>query len=128
MPVAVDTVRSVVDSYVTAQNTGDRAALLALFAPDGEFHDPVGTPPHVGRDAIGAFFDQVRTMARSFALEPKDVIVCGTEAAMVFEIHVTIDDTNSMIIDGVEIFVVNEDGQIASLRAYWDMSRARTRG
>src|SRR4026207_711664 len=114
MPVAVDTVRSVVDSYVAAQNTGDRAALLALFAPDGEFHDPVGTPPPVGRDAIGAFFDQVRTMARSFALEPKDVIVCGTEAAMVFEIHVTIDDTNSMISDGVEIFVVNEDGQIAS--------------
>ena len=33
MTDAVDTVRSVVDSYVAAQNTGDRAALLALFAP-----------------------------------------------------------------------------------------------
>jgi steroid delta-isomerase len=128
MAVAVDTVRSVVDAYVAAQNEGDKAAVVALFAPDGEFHDPVGTPPHVGHEAIGAFFDQVRTMARAFALAPKDIIVCGSEAAMVFEIHVTIDDTTSMIIDGVEIFALDEQGRIASLRAYWDMSRARTRG
>jgi hypothetical protein len=29
--------------------------------------------------------------------------------------------------DAVEVFVVDEQGKIAELRAYWDMSRARTR-
>ena len=29
--------------------------------------------------------------------------------------------------DAVEVFVIDDDGRIAELRAYWDMSRARTR-
>ena len=29
--------------------------------------------------------------------------------------------------DAVEVFVVDEDDHISELRAYWDMSRARTR-
>ena len=32
-----------------------------------------------------------------------------------------------MIMDAVEVFVLDDDGLIAELRAYWDMSRARTR-
>ena len=56
---------------------------------------------------------------------------------MVFEIHVKLRGpdpapgvaTNPTIMemDAVEVFVVNDDGLIAELRAYWDMSRARTR-
>jgi hypothetical protein len=33
----------------------------------------------------------------------------------------------TMIMDAVEIFVVDEGGKIQTLRAYWDMARARTR-
>ena len=29
--------------------------------------------------------------------------------------------------DAVEVFVIDDDGLISELRAYWDMSRARTR-
>ena len=32
-----------------------------------------------------------------------------------------------MIMDAVEIFVIDDDGKISELQAYWDMSRARTR-
>ena len=28
-----------------------------------------------------------------------------------------------MIMDAVEVFVIDDDGKIAELRAYWDMSR-----
>ena len=55
-----------------------------------------------------------------------DVIVCGPEAAMVLEIHVTIGDAG-MIMDCVETLEVNDDGKIVGMKAYWDMSRARTR-
>ena len=37
-------------------------------------------------------------------LEPKDVIVCANQAAMVFEIHVTLAGGSTMIIDAVEVF------------------------
>jgi steroid Delta-isomerase len=121
-----ETVRAVVDAYVAASNAGDRDAVLALFAPDAVWYDPVGQPPHTGLEGIGAFYDQARTMADRIEMKPSDVIVCGNEAAMVFEIHVTLGD-GGMVMDAVETFEVNDDGKISGMKAYWDMTRARAR-
>jgi steroid delta-isomerase len=119
-----ESVRAVVDAYVAASNENDRAAVLALFAPDAVWHDPVGQPPHVGVEGIGAFFDQARAMADRIEMKPSDVIVCGNEAAMIMEIHATIGG-GTMIMDVVETFALNDDGKIEGMKAYWDMTRAR---
>lgn len=121
-----ETVRAIVDQYVSASNANDKAAVLALFAPDAVWHDPVGQPPHVGVDAISEFFDQTRTMADRIEMKPSDVIVCGNEAVMVFEIHVTIGD-GGMVMDAVETFEIDDAGLISGMKAYWDMTRARPR-
>ena len=110
-----DRVRSVVDAYVDANRRNDKQACLDLFAPDAVWHDPVGEPPHVGHEGIGAFWDQARTLAESIVLEPKDVIVCANQAAMVFEIHATLPGGSTMVMDAVEMFVLDDDG--AHLRA-----------
>jgi steroid Delta-isomerase len=125
-------VRKVVDAYVDSYRRNDKQACIDLFAADAVWHDPVGEPPHVGHDGVGAFWDQARTMAESIELVPSDVIVCADQAAMVFEIHVTLpvpegDPPTTLIMDAVEVFVLDGDGKISELRAYWDMSRARTR-
>jgi steroid delta-isomerase len=122
-----DRVRSVVDAYVDSYRRNDKQACLDLFAPDAVWHDPVGDPPHVGHEGIAAFWDQARTLAESIVLEPKDVIVCANQAAMVFEIHVSLGGGTTMVIDAVEVFVLDDDARISGLSAYWDMSRARTR-
>jgi hypothetical protein len=44
--------------------------------------------------------------------------------AMTFEIHATIGDS-TMTMDAIDVFVCNDEGKIASLKAYWDMARAR---
>jgi steroid Delta-isomerase len=118
-------VRAVVEQYVASSNANDRAAVLALFAPDAVWHDPVGHPPHTGLEAIGAFFDQSRALADRIDLKANDIIVCGNEAAMVFEIHVTVGE-GDMIIDAVETFEINDDDKILGMKAYWDMTRARS--
>jgi len=122
--VTPEQVRGVVDAYVAASNANDKQAVLALFAPDAVWHDPVGQPPHVGIDGIGAFFDQARAMADRIDMKPSDVIVCGNEAVMVFEIHVSLGE-GGMVMDAVETFVVGDDGRISEMKAYWDMTRGR---
>jgi len=117
-------VRAAVDAYVDSYRQNSREALLATFAPDAVWNDPVGAPPHEGHEGIGAFWDTVHTMADKIVLEPKDVVVCGPEAAMVFTINAQTGDT-TMIFDAVETFLVDDDGKISLLKAYWDMSRAR---
>ena len=127
--ISPEQVRAVVDAYVDSYRRNDKQACIDLFAADAQWHDPVGEPPHVGHEGVGAFWDQARAMADSIELVPSDVIVCANQAAMVFEIHVRLggDTPATMIMDAVEIFVVDDDGKIGELRAYWDMSRARTR-
>ena len=130
--IAPERVREVVDAYVDSYRRNDKDACVALFAPDAVWHDPVGAPPHVGAEGIGAFWDQAHALSESIELVPSDVIVCADQAAMVFEIHVGVGSpdgaTATMVMDAVEVFVVDDDGRIVELRAYWDMSRARTRG
>jgi len=129
--ISSERVRAVVDAYVESYRRNDKDACLELFATDAQWHDPVGEPPHLGHAGVSAFWDQTRTLADSIVLVPRDTIVCANQAAMVFEIHVTIGaedgTTSTMVIDAVDVFVLNGDGLIVELRAYWDMTRARTR-
>jgi hypothetical protein len=45
---------------------------------------------------------------------------------MTFQIHATIGD-NVMEMDGVETFAVNDAGEFVLVKAYWDMTEARSR-
>ncbi len=117
-------VRAAVDAYVDSYRQNSRDAMLATFAPDAVWHDPVGQPPHEGHEGIGAFWDTVHTMADRIELVPTDVIVCGPEAAMVFTIQAHAGD-GGMVFDAVETFLVDDDGKISLLKADWDMSEAR---
>jgi steroid delta-isomerase len=120
-------VKGVAEAYIAASNANDKAAVLAQFAPDTVWFDPVGQPPHVGHEGVGEFYDQSRALADKVEMVLKDVIVSGREAAMILEIHVSIGD-GGMIMDCVETLEVNDDGKISAMKAYWDMTRARTRG
>jgi steroid delta-isomerase len=116
-------VQTAVEAYVAAYAKNDRDAFLDAFADGGVIIDPVGTPPHAGREARGAFWDNVHQLTEKIVFDVKDVVVCGSEAAMVFRIHAGTGDTG-ILIDAVDIFEIDDDGKIASMRAYWDMSRA----
>jgi len=120
-------VQAVAEAYVAASNANDKAQVLAQFAPDAVWFDPVGQPPHVGHAGIGEFFDQTREMAERIELKLLDTVVCGSEAAMVLEIHATIGGA-TMIMDCIETVEVDDDAKISGMKAYWDMTRARTRG
>jgi steroid delta-isomerase len=120
-------VQAAVDAYVAAYMSNDRDAFLDAFADGGVIEDPVGSPAHTGRDARGAFWDTVHQLTAQMTFDVKDVIVCGSQAAMVFRIHAGTADAG-IVIDAVDIFEVDDEGKIASMRAYWDMSRATTGG
>jgi len=120
-------VKAAAEGYVAASNANDRESVLSHFARDAVWYDPVGQPPHVGVEGIGAFFDLTRTMADSIQMKLTDVIVAGTEAAMVLEIHVSMGGSET-IMDCIETLEVNDEGKISGMKAYWDMTRVRTRG
>jgi steroid delta-isomerase len=116
-------VRATVDAYVDAYARNDKAAFLALWAPDGVLEDPVGTPEHRGVEALGAFWDGARELADRIELAPVAVIVTGDEAAMVFEIHAHMGD-GGLVMQAVDVMKIDDSGRLVSVRAYWDMADA----
>ena len=89
--------RAAVDAYVAAWTEGDRDALLAAFAPDATWVDPVGTPPYEGREAIGGFWDQAHAGGVNLKPEVHRIVVCGDEAILLFTMMVRNADGSGMV-------------------------------
>ena len=113
-----------VDDYLAAFPKKDREAFLGCFADDAEQVDPVPSPPNIGKEAIGRFWDNIVGMAERMEPQLDRVNVCGNEAAVVFTMNARTGDGGGAI-DIVDILEVNDDGKISSLRAYWDPAAMR---
>ena len=116
-------IRATIDAYVDAYDRNDRAAFLALWAPDGVLEDPVGTPSHTGQKALAAFWDGARELADRIVLVLKSVHIAGGEAAAVIEINAHIGD-GGLLLHAVDAMQFDDDGRLTSVRAYWDMAAA----
>lgn len=114
--------RAAVEAYVDAWTRGDREALLALFAADGVWFDPVGTPPYEGRAKIGEFWDSAHAGGSSLTPKVQRIAVCGNEAILLFRMVVRNPDGSGMGLDVCDQMVVDADGKIELAKAYWDSS------
>lgn len=112
--------RAAVEAYVKAWASGDRAALLEVFAEDATWEDPVGTPPYRGREAIGAFWDSAHAGGATLTPEVKRIVVCGSEAILLFRMVVRAPNGGGMGLDICDHMQVDEAGRILRARAFWD--------
>jgi steroid delta-isomerase len=124
---SADQIRATVDAYVDAYDRNDKAAFLGLWAADGVLEDPVGTPTHVGVDALGAFWDGARELADRIVLKPQSTILAGGEAAVVIEIHAHMGD-GGLVMQAVDVMQFDDGGRLTNVRAYWDMATATPLG
>jgi steroid delta-isomerase len=119
------TIRSTVERYCAAFSGGDRAAYVGLFATDAWIEDPVGTPRRDGREAIGGFFDESSALADSIELrQTGPVRVAAGEAAFPMQARPNLGGT-TMVVDIIDVMTFDDDGRIATMRAFWDPAEMR---
>ena len=114
---------------MTAVEAGDREAWLDLFADDAVVQDPVGVSAldptglgHRGRDAIGAFFDNV-IGPNEVRFTLRESWEADDEVANVGRITTTMADGLVVHTDGVFTYRVDDEGKVVSLRAHWSVDR-----
>lgn len=116
-------IRSTLDRYVETFSSNDADGWVATFAEDATQEDPVGTPVNKGRDAIKEFYVNTSNMfggGLQLVLKEEPIII-GHEAVLsAYAIAGSGENRNRMprIIDHLTF---NEDGSIASLRAFWTL-------
>ncbi len=115
-----------VTAYTESHSRGDVDAVVALFADDAVVYDPVDQPPYEGIEAVRGFFGGTHEMVDSLTLTLTGPIrTTKHEAAFPMMATSVIGDLK-MEIDIIDVMTFNEDGKITQMRAYWNMSDART--
>lgn len=115
MPAQEDMVRTV-ERYIEAFANDDPEAVVALFADDATVEDPVGSPPHRGRDAIRAFYTASMATGAKLKLEGP-VRTTADHAAFAFA--VTLNYGGEKRVDVIDTFRFDEAGKVIEMRAYF---------
>jgi steroid Delta-isomerase len=117
-----DVVRNVLESYIRAWSSGEKALLLSLFAEDCEWSDPVGTPPFKGHEGVGRFWDFAhQDSTRRMTPKLHRITVCANEGILNFTMQVRVPHLNQGLdLNITDRFVLNDQGKIRTAQAYWD--------
>jgi steroid Delta-isomerase len=115
---------------MAAVGANDRAAWLAAFAEDAVLYDPVGGSP-LDPDGRGLRDTAAREQLWDLAIAPNAVRFhvaaahpAGDEVAMVATVTIDRADGKPITYDGVFVYTVNSDGQIKTVRSYFDLQAA----
>ena len=91
-----------------------------MFADDATVEDPVGTPPHVGREAIHAFYAASMQTGAKLKLDGP-VRIAGPFAAFAFSVLLHYEGKDQRV-DVIDTFRFNEDNQVVEMKAYFGPS------
>lgn len=105
----------------------DRQGWLALYADDAVIEDPVGPSMfdaegrgRHGIEEITNFYDTVIASSEKVEFTVQQSIECGNEVANTGQIRITLPDGQVGTVAYVNIYKVNDDGKLASLRSFWE--------
>lgn len=117
---STEAIQLAVAAYIAATGAMDANAVAEAFARDGVSNDPVGMPPHTGRDGIRQFLQGILAETERVSITPDQLFIAGDSAAFKWTVHLTTKRGQSVTFDGIDVIQVNDDGKIQSLHAYWD--------
>ena len=111
---------------------GDLAEWLTVYAEDAVIEDPVGPSMfdpegvgHRGHEGIAAFWEKAIAPIASFEFEINDSFANpgGNTCANIGRIRTSFPDGSHTTTDLIMVYVVHDDGRVASMKAYWEPER-----
>ncbi|MDV8000044.1 nuclear transport factor 2 family protein [Rhodococcus sp. IEGM 1408] len=124
MSASPEQIRATADSYVAGLIAGDLEAISDLYAENATVEDPVGGGTvHEGRAAIREFYSTI--VAMKIDAEVLEARVCGNDLLFHFEITTHFDADSKATIDVWDLMTHDEQGKVASMRAYWTPENMR---
>lgn len=111
------TMEAAVHEYIAAFDAGAPERVAALFAEGARVEDPVGSPPHVGHDAILAFYAASMQTGAKLRLEGP-IRTAADHAAFAFSVLLHLNGKD-MHVDVIDTFRFDEDGKVTEMRAYF---------
>lgn len=115
-----EAIRSIVAEYFAAIRAMDPGAWANTFAEDGVSHDPVGTPPHQGREALRQFLQGLGGLFAEVDITEDQTFVAGNGAAVKWSARCVGKNGRRLQFEGIDVFTINDAGRIQKVWGYWD--------
>lgn len=109
-----------VQDYFQAFERKDRAAWVALCAPDAVLGGPAHEPPVAGHTALSELFDRIAALFATIRFELVAVHVAGLHAAAVFKLNVVGANGKTAHAEGVVAFAADFDGRFTRIAGFWN--------
>ncbi|MCW2764914.1 MAG: nuclear transport factor 2 [Nocardioides sp.] len=129
-PTGEHPARSASQRSYSAVAKGDLVEWLTVYAEDAVLEDPVGPSMfdpegkgHHGHEGISAFWNLAIAPIEKFEFVIHDSFAHGSTCANIGTITTTFPDGGSTKTDLIMVYVVNDDGSVASMKAYWEPDR-----
>ncbi len=106
-----------VHAYVAAFDDGSADQVAALYAENATCEDPVGTPPHKGREAIRAFYAESMKTGAKLKLEGP-IRIASDYAVFAFSVNLNYQGVPQRI-DVIDTFRFNEANEVVEMRAFF---------
>jgi steroid delta-isomerase len=114
-----ETVKTTVNRLLDAMKERDFDRWLTCFADDVKNHNPVGTPPLQGHEAMKRVFQNTVGGFTDWKLTVESMFVAGNEAAVKYTATGKMKNGKMVVIDGINVYEVNDAGKVQTVRAYW---------
>ena len=115
---STDDARQIVDRIVSAYNSGDTDALVALYQPDLTYWSALDGMQE-GVEAVRAHIDHLHETLPDEKMQAVTVITDGELVVVEFESTGTNPAGNSYVIEFTEVFELR-DGKVSSIKVYLD--------
>ncbi len=111
---------------------GDLEEWLTVYAEDAVIEDPVGTSMfdpdgtgHRGHEGIRAFWEQAIAPIATFEFDIHDSFANpgSNTCANIGRIRTSFPDGSHTTTELIMVYVVHDDGRVASMKAYWEPDR-----
>lgn len=120
---SVEHITQTVNRYLELVANGSPDGIAELYAEDATVEDPVGGEVHIGRQAIRRFYGAAVGNVKA-ETELVTLRVAGYEAAFAFSLTLDFGD-KAVRIEPIDVMVFDDDGKIASMKAYWSPGDVR---
>lgn len=111
--MSVEYMKNLVNRYIEAFDQADLNIIREIYAVDATVEDPVGSEIKQGIEEIVAFYQQGFAAGAKLSLT-QDVRVAANSVAFAFNVRI-----GDMTISPIDVFEVNQEGKIQSMKAYW---------
>ncbi|GHO47058.1 nuclear transport factor 2 family protein [Ktedonospora formicarum] len=117
--VSQKVIRAAIEAYFSANNALDVEGFVNAFAPDASMYNVAEISPITGHEAIRQVARQMLLPCEETAVTMDKIFITGNGAAIFYSGHLTAKNGRTAQVEGIDVFEVNDEGKIQSIRLYF---------